>query len=249
MAKMTVLEMTQDILSDMNSDEINSINDTTEAYQVANIIQDTYFAITDGKENPWMRQLFRLTSVGLLAKPTYLQIPENVVDIEWIKYNVRSATDTKDRYATIKYKTPTEFLEFTEQRNNSASNVTTITDYSDTPILIVNDKAPQFWTSFDDNYIIFDSYDSAVDTTITASKTQSYGKYYPTFTLSDNFTADLPVQMFSYFLNEAKSTCFLVLKQEANKKAEQHSVTQRRRMSQAQWKLKRGITYPSYGRK
>jgi len=38
MAKKTVLDMVQDILSDMESDEVNSISDTTEALQVAQII-------------------------------------------------------------------------------------------------------------------------------------------------------------------------------------------------------------------
>jgi len=109
--------------------------------------------------------------------------------------------------------------------------------------------APTYYTSFDENYIVFDSYDSDVDTSLQNSKVQCYGKRYPTFTMSDAFTPDLPVQMFSYLLNEAKSTCFLTLKQAPNQKAEQHSITQRRRMSQEAWKISNGITYPDYGRK
>ena len=35
----------------------------------------------------------------------------------------------------------------------------------------------------------------------------------------------------------------------ANQKAEQVSVSQRRRMSQEAWKIKNGITYADYGRK
>ena len=42
MAKMTVLEMVQDILNDMDSDEVNSINDTIEAQQVANTVRTVY---------------------------------------------------------------------------------------------------------------------------------------------------------------------------------------------------------------
>ena len=55
--------------------------------------------------------------------------------------------------------------------------------------------------------------------------------------------------MFSYLLNEAKSTAFLTLKQMANQKAEQQSVSQRRRMSQESWKITNGITFGNYGRK
>jgi hypothetical protein len=49
MAKMTLLEMTQDILSDMDSDEVNSINDSVESLQVAQIIKTTYFNIVNGR--------------------------------------------------------------------------------------------------------------------------------------------------------------------------------------------------------
>jgi len=59
----------------------------------------------------------------------------------------------------------------------------------------------------------------------------------------------MPVQMFSYLLNEAKSTCFAVLKQMPNAKAEQQAMSQKRRMSQEAWRIKNGITYPNYGRK
>ena len=49
MAKLTLLQMTQDIMSDMDSDDINSINDSVEALQVAQIIKTTYYNIIDGK--------------------------------------------------------------------------------------------------------------------------------------------------------------------------------------------------------
>lgn len=41
----TLLEMVQDILSEMDSDEVNSINDTVEAEQVATIIKNCYLAL------------------------------------------------------------------------------------------------------------------------------------------------------------------------------------------------------------
>jgi hypothetical protein len=67
--------------------------------------------------------------------------------------------------------------------------------------------------------------------------------------MADSFVPDLPTQSFSYFLNEAKSTASLRLKQMPDQKAEQHSVTQKRRQSQAAWRIAGGITMPNYGRK
>jgi len=249
MAKMTLLDIVQDVLSDMESDEVNSINDTTESLEVAQIVKSTYYNIIDGKHWPWLKELFQLTALSDTTKPTHMQIPETIEDIEFVKYNKRKLADTRDFYSTLKYKTPEEFLLILERRDSSASDVLVVTDYSSTKLNVYTDKAPEYYTSFDDNYVVFDSYDSAVDTTLQTSKTQCYGRRHPTWTMEDTFTPDLPVQMFSYLLNEAKATCFATLKQTVNQKAEQHAISQRRRQSQDAWKLNKGIRYPNYGRK
>lgn len=247
--KLTLLEIVQDVLSDMESDEVNSINDSIEALQVAQIAKTTYFNIIDGREWPWLKELFSLTGLGDVGVPSHMQIPENIVDVSWIRYNCRLSTDDHDVYNKILYKTPEEFIAYVSTRNNSLSTIDTVTDFGGTILNILNNKAPTYYTSFDDGYIVFDSYDSAVDSTLQTIKTQCYGKRYPTFTMSDTFTADLPVQMFSYYLNEVKSTCFQTLKQMTHQKSEQHSITQRRRMSQEAFKTNQGITFPNYGRK
>lgn len=249
MAFKTLLEMTQDILSSMDSDEVNSITDSVEALQVATLIRETYFNIIDGKDWPWLNELFQLTASTDAAKPTHMQLPSNIIDLQLVKYNTRTSTDTFDKFLKIAYKTPEEFLIISANRNSSLSNILVVTDFGGSSINVFTDKAPQYYTSFDDNYIVFDSYDSSVDTTLQTVKTQCFGKRYPTFTMSDSFIADMPVQMFSYFYNEAKAVCFADLKQATNRKAEQNSISQRRRMSQQAWKVAGGITYPDYGRK
>jgi hypothetical protein len=249
MAKMTLLEMVQDIMSDMDSDEINSINDTVEALQVAQIIKSTYYNIIDGRDFPFLYETFQLESSGTNTRPTHMGLPETIIDLKTINYNCRKLTDTKDKYKEILYKTPEDFLYILNQRNSSESKVTTVTDTTGISLLIYNDRSPQYFTSFDDDNLVFDSYDSAVNTTLVAAKTQCHGKRSVAFTLLDTFTPDLPVQMFTYLLAEAKSTAFLTLKQMANQKAEQVSISQKRRMSQDAWRLKNGITYPNYGRK
>ena len=249
MAKMTLLEMVQDIMSDMDSDEINSINDTVEALQVAQIIKSTYYNIIDGKDFPFLYETFQLDSSGTSSRPTHMALPETIIDLKSLNYNCRKLTDTKDKYKEILYKTPEDFLYILNQRDSSASNVTSVTDTTGITLLIYNDKAPQYFTSFDDDNLVFDSYDSAVDSTLVSSKSQCHGKRSVAFTLLDTFTPDLPVQMFTYLLAEAKSTAFLTLKQMANQKAEQVSISHKRRMSQEAWKLKNGITFGNYGRK
>ena len=249
MAKMSLLEMTQDILSDMDSDEVNSINGSVESLQVAQIIKTTYYNIIDGKDFPWLRELFQLDASATNLKPVYLKLPETVIDIDWVKYNCRKVTDTKDQYKKIIYKTPEDFLEIIDVRNSNDENIQVVVDNSGIKLNIFNDRAPTYFTSFDDEVLVFDAYDKDIDDTLQNAKSQCYGKRSVTFIMSDTFIPDLPVQMFSYLLSEAKSVCFATLKQMANVKAEQASQTQRRRMSQEAWRIKNGISYPHYGRK
>jgi hypothetical protein len=249
MAKMTLLEMVQDILSDMDSDEVNSINDSTESLQVAQIIKSTYYNIVDGKDYPFFKELFQLDSNGTVARPTHMRLPETIIDLEWIKYDCIKDGETRNRYTKIIYKTPEEFLEIVDKRVSTASNIQVVTDSTGIKLNIYNDKAPTYFTSFDDDYLVFDAFDSDVDSTLQNSKTQCHGKRSVTFTLADSFIPDIPVQMFSYLLNDAKSACFVTLKQMANPKVEQQAVSQKRRMSQEAWRISNGISYPNYGRK
>ena len=134
-------------------------------------------------------------------------------------------------------------------RISTDSNVDIITDTSGLPILVYNDRPPTYYTSFDDDAIVMDAYDNAVETFIKTAKNQCYVKKYPTVTMCDNFVFDLPTEAFSYLLAEAKSVCFLTLKQMQNPKAEQHSNTQRRRMSWESWNIDKQNSYPNFGRK
>lgn len=249
MPKYTLLDMTQDILSDMNSDEVNSIADTIESMQVAQIIKSTYYNIIDGRDWPHLYQMFQLTPSGDIAKPTHMQLPENVIDVSWIKYDCKEFGETRDRVRKMTYKSPQDFMYLLEQRNSTESNIDEVVDPSGVSLNIFNDRAPSYYTSFDNEYIIFDAYDIAVDNTLQNSKTSCYGKVYPTWSMTDTFIPDLPTQSFSYLLNEAKSTCFLRIKEVADQKAEQHSITQRRRQSQDAWRVAGGIKFPNYGRK
>lgn len=249
MPRLTLLDIVQDILNDIDSDVVNSINDTIEAQQVAQIVKTTYNNIIDGKHWPHLYELFQFEALSNTAKPNYLKIPATIVDIEWMKYNTRKVADTKDKFTDIIYKSPVDFVSLVNVRDSSLSTIQVVSDFSGVTLNIQNDKTPQFYTSFDDQYILFDSFDSGVDTTVMASKSSGWGRRETTFTVSDSFVPDLPTQMFSYLLAEAKATSFSVMKQSLNTKAEQNSKTQRYRMSQDAWRIKKGITYPNYGRK
>lgn len=249
MPKMTLLDMVQDILSDMNSDEVNSINDSVEALQVAQILKSTYFSIIDGKDWPHLYQLYQLVGYSNSLKPTHFKLPDNVIEVDWLKYNIKSNLSDKDLYRDIVYKTPKEFMAILDSRDSSASFITVVEDDSAIDLNIYNDRVPSFYTSFDNETIIMDAYLSVLEPTLQGAKTQGYGRVYPTWTMEDSFIPDLPTQSFSYLLNEAKSTCFLRIKEMSDAKSEQHSLTQKRRQSQDSWRVADTVKYISYGRR
>lgn len=203
MAKMTLLEMVQDILNDMDSDEVNSITDTTESSQVAQIIKTTYFDWMSTRDDwPFLRTLTSLTGLGDTTNPTKMQLADSINSVEWIKYNKKDVT----------YKTPKEFKDILDGRTEEADV------FDSNGIGLAAD--PQYWTSYDDTYVVFDSYDATVELTLQTSKAVAYGSVEPSWTASDSFTPTLPAKMFPTLLASAKGTAFLTLKQQANAKEE-----------------------------
>lgn len=247
--KYSLLEMVQDILNDLDSDEANSINDTIEAQQIAQIIKTCYFELMSNRNWPHLRKLMQLNSSLDLTRPNYLRTPDNITELEMIKYNKAKEGDTRLLYQDVTYKYPDEFLKEVQARNTDLDNIDVITDYSGIPLPIVTNQPPTYWTSFDDQYVVFDSYDKAVDDTLKSSKSQVYAYTRPTWEHNDEFIPNLPAEAFAMLLEEAKSTAFLALKQMPNQKAEQKASRQQRWLSRKDWVNHGGIRYPNYGRK
>ena len=250
MAKKTLLDMTQTILSDMNGDEVVGIGDTEESTQVAQIIKDSYEEIISSRTWPHLNQLIQLTPQGA-SRPTHMDTSPTWAFIELIKYNVRKQSATRDSNEDIFYMEPDDFLNLLNQRNSSSASVDTITDPSSIKLYITNDDRPRYWTTFDDEVMVFDSYDNLVDTNLQESKFQCWGNVEPLWVHTDLHVPDLPAKAFPYLLAESKSTCFNTILQVGNQKAEQQSRRQRVWLAREKWRANPngGMGIPDYGRK
>jgi hypothetical protein len=246
---MTLLDIVQDILSDMTSDSVNSISDTVEALQVAQIVKSTYAFMLSQRDRPWLGSLFTLDS-AVLASPTKMLIPDNIQEVRWVKYDAIDTGDTNKEYKTIVNKTPEEFTALTYLRNSSDSTVQVISE-NGVVLLIRNDVEPSFWTSFDDKYIIMDSYDNSVESNLQSSKTSCYGFKEPTWSMTDTFTPDMPSAMFPFLLAEAKSICMTRLKQTNDPTAAKQARDGKTRSQYSQWRQSRHTASdePNFGRK
>lgn len=248
MARETLLDVVQDVLSDMTSDPVNSISDTFESQQVARVVKSTYFDMFNERVWPHTGQLFKLTSSSDSTKPCHMRIEDEIRSIEWVKYNCRKVGDNRDNYLTIKYMRPEDFIDYVMTRDTSNANVTVSMDYNGTPLFVLKNEAPTYWTTFDDEHLVFDSYDAEVDDILQTSKTQVYGYAEPDWRMEDDFVPDLPSKAFTLLKNEVKSRCFLLLKEVFNQKAEQAATRQRGWLSREKRRANPGIKYPDYGR-
>lgn len=185
MAKRILLDIVQNILSAMGSDEVNSISDTTEAEMVASIVKDAYYNLISSREFANNKVIFNLEGLGDTSNPTRMKIPENISKVEFIKYDRISSTGTVRQTTEITYLDPRDFLQLIDGRDNTASTVTEVVDSSGVLLNIITDTPPQYWTSFDDEYVVFDSYDSAEESTVQGSKTTCYGLVDPSFTSTE----------------------------------------------------------------
>ena len=109
MSRPTLLDLTQRILSAMDSDVVNHIGDTAEASQVADVIRETYLDIIDEYDLKAKHTVFQLNASGTTARPTHMSLPEGYHSIEWIKYDNRIdlATTTRN-YVTLQRLEPDE---------------------------------------------------------------------------------------------------------------------------------------------
>lgn len=252
MSKRSLLDLTQGILSEMDSDEVNSISDTVEATQIAELIKQVYYDIIDFHDLPFNKQLISLEALGNPDKPTHVRIPESVSQILWIKYDTRITVDgTNYRYTDIDYKRPVDFVTYVNQRPSTDDDrYQIVQETSNIPLVIGRILAPTYWTSFDDEYIVFDSYDQDVDSTIQSSKIICEGSIRPEFTIKDDFVPDLPENLFGLLYSQAKSNAFVNHKEQINPKAERTENRMRIRAQRNKWREGRMINdYPNYGRR
>ena len=102
--------MVQDILSDMSSDEVNSIEDTTEALQVAQIIKSCYFEMIGNRNWPHLKKPIQLEHAGDIARPNYLKLPVNLKELTNFKY-YKTAISGSQRYDNVTLNDTGEFYD------------------------------------------------------------------------------------------------------------------------------------------
>ena len=223
--KYTLLELTQAVLSSMDSDEINSINDSVESQQVVEVIKTVYDDIVSRGDVQRNKTLFNLDASATVSKPIVMTKPSTIERIEWIKYDCRDKDDTAPVWNELTYLPQVDFIDYIHTFDQTdTTNVSTFSHTADgftTTFAYQKKSPPRYYTSFNDNTIFFDGYDSEVESTLQSSKTLCYGIKTSDFQRLDTYVPELQPQQFALLLNEAKSLAWAELKQTEHGKAEQ----------------------------
>lgn len=250
MKPMTLLEMVQDIIESLGSEQVNSITESSESFQIATFVKNSFHNLYTNRNIPDFEGLVQLVPWSDNLYPTFIRYPTDIKEMKVVWYDIHP-TDQYGldhvHYKEILFLPPEEFL----RRCNygDADTDTVVEPFANTTLYIRNNTDPSYWTTFDNQNIIFDAYDSSKDSTIQASKLRALGSYYPEFLMEDTFVPKLHGMYFPMLLQEAKALSFSLLKGYVDPKVEQMARRQRYSIQNDKFIDNRATQWNDYGRK
>ena len=193
--------MVQRVLESIDGQVVDSISDTREAMQVANCIKESYEHLLYTRDIKAKSNLVTIHSLSDVNQPTTFLINDNIAQITLFKY----FDADNEKWVTLEWMDPEDFIDMCLDRDPRKDNILNVTDaFSGVRYNILTNKAPSYFTSFDDIHIVCDAYNNKVEQCLMESRTTLYGYVMPEFKLEDDFVPDLAPQHFSLLLSTAK---------------------------------------------
>jgi hypothetical protein len=217
----TVLDVANKCLNDMNSFQVNSISDTEEALQVASIIEDKYYSMLETMDWPVDSDYLPLVTSAANAGPTTLSIPVTVHKIDHLRYNTLS----------LKYRDPEVFFSTAlDPSNASNENMELVQFGPNIQGYVLNNKDPEFFTSFDDELIVCDSFNADNEDKLVATKSLAKVTKHQVITIDDSTPIPITKKMQPYFLSECRAAAFKKIKQQVSDEDERDRKIHRSRL-------------------
>ena len=219
-----LLEIVNRILESMMDERVSTISEHSTSIHVGNIVKECYFDII-GWHNPDEQSgPFKLDASTDSTKPVLMTVPTYVSDINWVKYNKNTLNNPE--FVDIRLVSLEEFLYLTDARDPADTNVGAmdVVLNSDTfKIKYLTDSFPTYYTFATETTLIFDSFDSTVENTLTEVRTLCSGSIIPEFNMVDTWVPNLDARQFQLLLQEAKRLAFVEIKQTQNANAEERA--------------------------
>ena len=243
----TLLYTVQRVLEKLDLDAVNSINDTQDSILIAREAEDTYYDLVNRNEWPERYDMIEIESVSDVANPTALRLPDNVLNISSIRYDVTTATDTNTVIKELEQLDVEDFLDRIYQRQSTATNVVTA-EYKGIDLYVYNDQAPTFYTTFDNEYIILDSFDSAQETTVQGVNTKVRASIIPTFEMTDAYIIPVDNTTYPLYLAEVSAAMSFSLNGTQSPEEERRRNRGISRLRRTAFRTDKQIKSNSYGR-
>ena len=247
--KRTLLQVTQEYLDATSGFYVDSIFDTDESQQVAKVAERVYYQMVQEYDNLlFTTEELNLVSVTDTAKPNYMLLPENVQKVQESKvwYNT-STTDGVLSYKLLQYLPPLDFIAHTLHSNSDNSII--VEGYNNTKMPIKKNQFPSYFTSFDDVYVVFDSYHEDYDTVLQASKTRFVGSQEKVFLQEDSFEIPIPTHLSETYLDMFLNEALTLIHQQPIAMISQRARAKKIKLQQASRTLGSSRSKTKYGRK
>lgn len=249
--QLTLLKVVQQYLDATSGFYVDSIFDTDESQQVGSVAERIYFEMA--QEYPhllFVQKDVTLDAITDTTKPNFLLIPasvQNIKDSE-LYYNISESGDLE--YKALTYCSPLEFLSITAQYSSKDTSVDIINGFDNQKIPVINDEWPTYFTSFDGEKIVTNSYNKDYDTTLQASKTRVLVSQLPVFLQQDDFLIPIPQHLSTTYLAMVLDECFNLIYQQPNAKISQKARKLRIKLQQTSQVLgSGGRAKKSYGKR
>ena len=188
------LDYVQRALGLVDADNVSEFAESVEASQVFDLLRNVYDELLDGFPWPHLKEFQRLQ---VTSDKHIMKLPLDTVGFKWIRYNKNNVTFIE----------PLEMQALLDARD-------TLLDVVDDNGAIT-DRDPQFWSTIDDDNIIFDSYDISLQ----SSLSQIDGVRKPVDLVDEFSIPDIPERMEHLLRNMLFAEAFRVLKADETRAA------------------------------
>ncbi len=204
MTKRTILQLVQDLGAGINSDEIDSLDETIEATDIATILKQTLKEVLDRKTWEFMKDKVRQLDVradGSTELNTLL-IPDDVTLIKCLRYK-----DDNGKFYEVQYVQACDFIAKVQSRT-VGDDVLAIVNSDGVELNTLTNIVPQYWTSFDEVSITFDAYNANTGTGNLIEDSVIIADVMPVTDFTDpEAVLNIPERMETLVFNEALVTC------------------------------------------
>ena len=176
----TLLDAVQLVLSSINGEPVNSIFDTQEAQQIADLAQRVYLSMRSYVDLKAFDTLFEFVAPSSSGTPTLLTIPDDVERIYWVKFDILADPASHD---FVKL----QEVDLEDLLNMDATGYYNIVVNGDTiEIPYRDDGHPTKFAIMNDN-VLFDSYLASEYGSIPNDRTLAFGRRIPYFEKRDDW--------------------------------------------------------------